>query len=58
MYVLLLVLTFFIGLILGAVIVLWGFAKDKTIARITEDDVIVKKQELEKMRRKLNFADD
>ena len=52
MYYLLLILTFFIGFILGAIVVLWNFAKDKSIARIGEDDVIVKKSELEQFKRR------
>jgi hypothetical protein len=52
MYYLLLVLVFFIGFILGAIVVLWNFAKDKSIARIGEDDVIVKKSELEHFKRR------
>lgn len=58
MYYLLLVLTFFIGFILGAVVVLWNFAKDKSIARIGEDDVIVKKAELEQFKRRYTVDND
>lgn len=57
MYYLLLVLTFFIGFILGAVVVLWNFAKDKSIARIGDDDVIVKKSELEQFKRRYGVDD-
>jgi hypothetical protein len=52
MYYLLLVLMFFMGFILGAVVILWNFAKDKSIARIGEDDVIVKKSELDQFKRR------
>jgi uncharacterized protein YneF (UPF0154 family) len=59
MYLLLIVLTFFIGVVFGAGLVLWIFAKDKTIAKISDDDVIVKKEELEAIKKKLgrNFDD-
>ena len=54
MYYLLLLLTFCIGFIIGAGVVLWNFAKDKSIAKISEDDVIVKKDELEAIKKKLS----
>lgn len=54
MYLLLIVLTFFIGVVFGSGLVLWIFAKDKTIAKISDDDVIVKKEELEAIKKKFN----
>jgi uncharacterized protein YneF (UPF0154 family) len=59
MYLLLIVLTFIIGVVFGSGLVLWIFAKDKTIAKISDDDVIVKKEELEAIKKKLgrNFDD-
>jgi hypothetical protein len=45
--------------VFGSASVLWIFAKDKTIAKISDDDVIVKKEELEAIKKKLgrNFDD-
>ena len=59
MYLLLIVLTFIIGVVFGSGLALWIFAKDKTIAKISDDDVIVKKEELEAIKKKLgrNFDD-
>ena len=58
MYLLLILLTFFVGVVFGAGLVLWVFAKDKTIAKISEDDVIVKKEELEQIKKKFNRTYD
>lgn len=58
MYLLLICLTFFVGVVFGAGLVLWVFAKDKTIAKISEDDVIVKKEELEQIKKKFSRTYD
>lgn len=58
MYFLLLALMFFAGLVCGVAIVLWGFAKDKTIQKISDEDMVVKKKDWEQIKRRLNFGSD
>lgn len=55
LYVLILVLTFILGLILGSGLTLWMFAKDKTIRRVTEDDIVIPMSEFEKIKKKLSL---
>lgn len=57
MYFLLLGLMFFAGLVVGVVIVLWAFARDKSIQKISDEDVVVKKKDWEQIRRRLNYEE-
>jgi hypothetical protein len=58
MYAILLGIVFFCGIMTGAFLVLWTFAKDKTVQRVLDNQVVISREMFRQLQKKTNEDDD